>query len=68
MAPESQGGSKEVESGRAKATTTMDARMQAARLRLQESIQRIEKRRGRAASNPDSGPEDPANQNRYRDW
>jgi Ca-activated chloride channel family protein len=54
--------------GREKTARTKNAAMQAAELRLQEAIQRIETRRSRRESGPEISPEDPANQNRYRDW
>jgi Ca-activated chloride channel family protein len=63
-----QGESTGTQSGTEKSISTMDPARKAAVLRLNGAIQRIEKRRPRSGRGPESGPEDPANQNRYRDW
>ena len=46
----------------------LDPVMQAAVLRLQQAIQRIENRRNRRMTGPAPAVEDPANMKRYRDW
>ena len=51
-----------------KTPSERDPVMQAAVLRLQQAIQRIENRRNRRMTGPAPAVEDPANMKRYRDW